>query len=513
MTYCRCTECDKKKGECKCERPSFMEFLDKKDHIEIESKSKQKEVIKVKGWIGTCYVESVVVDGKPCFLCNYNNKIHLASTIPYEGIIYKPIEPEECGYFPYRFSKSEIELLTNNPEEITKEKLLDKLREKTDFYVDIFEIGKNLVTGDLLLSYCQEWIDTLHFPFIVGETESGKSTILYLFKWLGYRTLLGEGIPFANLYRFLGKDEEATGTICEDEAQDLYKNYDKIKLYKSSYARGSLQPRIVGSDNNLHQVFFKTFCLKLFAGEKIPEDKGFKERLAIVHMTEGIPKGNIKRLTDEEKTSLQSLRNQLLFWKVLNINSGIDRHESGLQKRDQELWEDFLSVVSGTKYFERGRQVADYFILQRHQVIWNSIESKLLKLIIDKLDENCSIILQSFWEWLTTEGQQDELTGYKEKESYYLYDFGRKITRNSISKTFEEKFQAKKVISCINNEGRKQQVTQYIFDKEICQKLATKYNVKVPLDSILLRGGSGLSGRLADDVDHLDHYTGETNEL
>ena len=69
-------------------------------------------------------------------------------------------------------------------------------------------------------------------------------------------------------------------------------------------------------------------------------------------MIEGTPKANIKMPTKEEKETLCKLRNKLLFWKVLNSKDGIQRFDSGLKQRDQELWEYFLSCVYGTKYFE-----------------------------------------------------------------------------------------------------------------------------------------------------------------
>ena len=302
--------------------------------------------------------------------------------------------------------------------------------------------------------------------------------------------MYGEDIPNADIYNFLGTDEEATETICEDEAQEIAVNREKIRTFKNSYSRGTLKPRIVGTDShNKRQLFYKTFCLKLFAGERIPEDKGFKERLAIVHMTEGNPKRNIKRLTSDQKEKLYNLRNKILVWKVLNIDKGLEHFDSGLKKRDQELWEDFLFVTYGTKYFEPCSDVVKYYTLQRHQAIWNSLESRILKLVIDRFDQKLSINFELFWHNLTQE--QDELRGSVDKETFLPHEFPKKVTRNSLSKMFEEKFKARKVTRYETIEDKKHLKTKYLFDSEIIMKLVQKYNIEIPIDSVVLSGGSG----------------------
>jgi len=383
--------------------------------------------------------------------------------------------------------------------------ILDEIKAQIDDFIDISERDKHLIMGDLLLSYCQEWIDTLHFPFFVGETESGKSTALHLFRWLGYRCLYGEDIPNADIYNFLGTDEEATGTICEDEAQEIAVNREKIRTYKNSYSRGALKPRILSVDSrHKRQVFYKTFCLKLFAGERVPEDKGFKERLAIVHMTEGLPKYNIKRLNDEQKEKLYHLRNRLLVWKVLNFNKGLEYFDSNLKKRDQELWEDFLSVTADTKYSEPCKDVVNYYTKQRHQIIWNSLEARIFKLVVDKINDKLSLRLESFWYYLTQE--QGDFPGIIDKETFYPHDFTKKVTRNFLSKLFDEKFQAIKSTKYETIGERKHQRTEYQFDSKVIQKLAQKYNIELSIDSVILSGQRGGGGEIvADHVDNVYH--------
>lgn len=206
-----------------------------------------------------------------------------------------------------------------------------------------------------------EWITTLHYPFFVGDNESGKSSVLHLGRWLNYRCLLSEDLPNADIYNFLGTEEEGTGTICEDEAQDIESNKEKIRTYKSSYSSGATKPRVITFSNKKFQVFYKTFCAKWFAGEKLPRNKGFVERLAIIHMVSGTPLRNIKRATLDEKSELNSLRNKLLIWKIQRIGK---KHEfkSDLIRRDQELWEDFLGVFENTRFFDDASNVVKHYI-------------------------------------------------------------------------------------------------------------------------------------------------------
>lgn len=465
----------------------------KQENNEGKEQKEKPRIKKVKGTIGEYYVESILKDNKPFFICVKNGDISFKESIEDEDKIYRPLEPEECGYFSYHFTTEELEKLTNTT--LSKENLLNEIKEKIDYYIDLGDIDKNLILIDLFLSYCQEWINTIHFPYFVGETESGKSTALHLFKHLGYRCLLSEDLPDANIYNFLGLDEEGTGTICEDEAQDLALDKDKIRTYKSSYSRGSVKPRVVNSDSkDKKQVYYKTFCFKLFAGEKVPDDKGFRERLAIVHMTEGLPSGNIKRVSESEKYVLEKLRNALLIWKIQNIKTGLEKHESGLTKRDQELWEDFLTVAYGTKYYDKAKEVSEYYVKQRHQSIWNSLEARIFKILKESIDKDKNeIISDDFWQELTQKETNEkgivsgkgrnDFKGTLDKLTFFPNDFNRKVTRNTIAKLFEDKFQGvKHTIEDKTDAGKRHQVTKYQFKKEILDKLSIKYNTAGILD-------------------------------
>lgn len=347
------------------------------------------------------------------------------------------------------------------------------------------------------MTYCQEWISTLHFPFFVGETESGKSTALYIAKWLCYRCHLGVDIPSADIYNFLGMDEEGLGTIAEDEAQELWRNSEKLRMYKSSYSKGSKKARIVGVDTlGKHQVFYNTFCPKWFAGEKMPTDKGFLERIAIVHMVEGQPQSNIKKPSEDEVHQLHQLRNKLLVWKVQNVGIGLEKMNSDLKQRDQELWEDFLVVVNGTKYFDKCNEVVKYYTDQRHQAIRNSLEARLFGMVVSKLDKNLELKFEEYWNYITSNnpellGKLDERNG----KTFHPEEFGNTITPQLLAGILCDKFQATKNQTRTRNEkGIQHQVTTYVFKKETILKLATKYGIELPIDNTAYVDSLGSQG-------------------
>jgi len=429
----------------------------------------------VKGWVDDHFVESIYMDGVPYFIANVNGEIKFLERFEIDGIIIEPIRKQDSPYKPYEFTKSEFDERKNNPP--TKENILERIEPIIDKYIDTTKNNKIIILVDTLLTYFQDHVNTVHFLYIVGDTESGKSTIGHLMKELGYRVQYQTDLNYAGIYNFYGTKEEACGTIIEDEAQDLGLNKDKIRLYKNSYTRGSKQAIVVGKDtaNSKHQEYYATFGFKVFIGEQIPNDKGFRERLVILRMNTGFPDANIKRPTSQERKELESLRKDLLFYKVYNIREQLPQVETGLVNRDEELFADVIRITSGTKYEEQVRKVVKHYTKERQDSIHNSLESKLMQLILDKTDEKYQIIFEEFWRYLSNE--QDTIPGSNDKETFFSHEYG-KITRQIISPLLTDKFQARKEVIIRD----KKQITRYIFDPKILRKFVEKYNIKLPID-------------------------------
>ena len=60
-----------------------------------------------------------------------------------------------------------------------------------------------------------------HYLLIVGDNNTGKSNILLVFSFLGYRSVLDTAITPANIYNYGSQLEEGQCIILEDEIDDI----------------------------------------------------------------------------------------------------------------------------------------------------------------------------------------------------------------------------------------------------------------------------------------------------
>lgn len=433
--------------------------------------SKDRAKLKVKGWISkTEFVESVIVNEKPAFLIidTDTGKFSVKGRITTPAGIVRPLKKGEAGYRAYQFTLEEIEGI--NDCKISLKELLEETYEQAGKYLAVPVRDRILVTGNLAMTYSQEWISTVHYPYFVGEYGSGKTTAISLCGILGYRCLVTGSMTYAGIYNTLGNDEEGEGTIAEDEAQDMDKN--KSSLYKDSYKKGKTVPRVRGA-NFTHVTYFNAFCCKWFAGTGTPDDDGLRERLAVVRMLGGKPEKNIVDAYSNKDLMrpLQILRNRWLCWKMQNIKNGFPKIESGLEGRDRELWNDFLSLFSGTRFEEDAVKTSEYYLGQRHDAISDRVEPKILTVIKPMIEENPKVSFRKMWDAVT---HSDELPGDLDisGSTFYPY-FGEKISMNTFSHILIEKFHAER----LKDDGKRPMTTWYVFDMEVIMILCKKYGV------------------------------------
>ena len=96
----------------------------------------------------------------------------------------------------------------------------------------------SICSADCIFSYFQDKMGLTHYLFFVGDNDSGKSNNLHIINFLAYRNMLSSDMTAANIYSFLGCEYEGLGTICEDEADNIDQDRDKMKIYKNGYTAG-----------------------------------------------------------------------------------------------------------------------------------------------------------------------------------------------------------------------------------------------------------------------------------
>jgi hypothetical protein len=112
--------------------------------------------------------------------------------------------------------------------------------------------------------------------------------------------MMSSGMTAANVYQFLGSREEGIGTICEDEADNIDEDKDKMKVHKNGYTTGIPYHR-TDTSSGRQQLKFNTFSFKAFAAEKLPDSaraKGFKQRIIELPCVYGSPKYDISEVVN-----------------------------------------------------------------------------------------------------------------------------------------------------------------------------------------------------------------------
>ncbi len=441
----------------------------------MQSKTKQETKTKitlVKAFIdepnsinGTepIFVEVIELDKESQFIISRqgSNGLVTAKEIEVNGKVYVPARSEDYPYDAYNFA--DVNGVNKAP--INFDELYDRVYAEVDRYVDIEDEWKHYITVCIIFTYKQDKSNTTPYPYFVGDTESGKSTVLHLMKRLAYRPMLSESLPHADVYNFLGTHEEASGIILEDEAQDLDKEKEKLKIYKGGYVKGSRIPRIKENPSGgSRQMYYYGYCFKAFAGEKLPYNKGFLQRCVIIPMVEGFPQANIKDLKAEDKERLSKLRNDLLLWRMQTMNQELSDIEAEfLKNRDAEIWLPVLRIVYGSRYYDNLLELARKHVEKRRKEKGDSLEAEIFKIV--KELTTCSLVIsfEDVWSkvrWLT--GQEDP----KNPHAWILQEHG-KVTKTSIGRMLADKFKGAK-----DREGNKR---VYKFDSKTLSKLERKY--------------------------------------
>lgn len=349
--------------------------------------------------------EAVIIEGKPCFavVSTEDTRITIDEKIPLNDSRDTVLRaPDISSYInkPYSFaSVSEFEDYLEKARNETLDSLCRKVKPIWAKYIDADDFHISLCAADTIFTFYQDMIGMTHYLFFIGDNDSGKSNNLVVLHFLAYRNIMSVGMSVANVYQFLGSRDEGVGTICEDEADDIDEDHDKMQIAKSGYTKGYPVTKIVITPYGRTQYKYNSFCFKAYTAERTPDPvkgKGFLQRIIKLHCSAGLPQYDILEVINpagDEK--LQSLLNELYdvrrilfcYCRLLHHNDKIPDIKLNLRNRENQIFKPVLKVFQGTKTFDELLPVLTKYVNDKRNEKYNSYHAYLYKLVGRLLDD------------------------------------------------------------------------------------------------------------------------------
>jgi hypothetical protein len=440
---------------------------------------------------GDFLAEAVIVGRKPYFavaspkLGNPDEvSITLQESIPLDdNTALKPYELTSYINKPYFFkSKQEFEKIVDNARDKSLETYYIKSKSIWRKYVDTDDFHISICAADTIFTYFQDKIGLTHYLFFVGGPDSGKSNNLTVLHFLAYRNMTSSDITSANIYQFLGSREEGIGTICEDEADNIDEDREKMKINKNGYTTGHPVHRTDTSFGR-KQLKFNTFCFKAFAAERLPDlvkAKGFNQRTIELPCIYGFPQYDISEVANpagEEEyegllDELIETRNDLLVYRLLHFNDKIPDIKLNIHNREKQLFKPVIRLFQNTKTLEDLLPVISKYVSQRREKNANSLHAFLYRIIRELVEAHNTYELESSLIWNKfKELPGDVITG--KPQSYESVDFGV-LSQKEIIQTLKEVFWA----TPPKHIGKKRTL---IFDKSKLDKLDKIHGLSIDI--------------------------------
>ena len=422
-----------------------------------------------------------IIDGKPV----YNPEIELSDI--------NIVPPERTEYLSKEYSFDsfeEVQYFLDLARNETLDSLFNRVKTELKKYIDVDEDFINILAADIVFTYFQDKLGMTHYLLIVGDNNTGKSNVLLVFSFLGYRTILDIAITPANIYNYGSQLEDGQFTLIEDEIGDIDELFDKKKLYQSSYKYGFKVTRIYDSNSSggstkngkrksSRQNSFFLYGFKMFASEKMPDktkSKGFLERIIPAKMTPGDPSYDISEVIDgsgDEQLNqlykqLMDTRKLLLMYRLLHHNEIIPNITLNIKNRYKQLTKPVIRLFQNSESVKEITSSLSKYLIEKNQEKLDSMDSAILTFILNLVSEHGETLYNDqIWNELKKEYPNGEI---KEKlYSWYMEEYGS-ISKNSITKTCETKFGAKPYRDREKGRG-------LIFNQKTLNKLVTNYSI------------------------------------
>jgi hypothetical protein len=407
-------------------------------------------------------------------------------------LLLKPLEYMSYINKPYAFkSREEFEEYIKKVKSETLDTLYQKVKAVWRKYIDADDAHISICAADTIFSYFQDKMGMTHYLFFIGGNGSGKSNNLQVLHFLAYRNMTSTDITAANIYQLLGSLDEGQATLCEDEADNVDENHEKMRIYKNGYTVGFPVLR-TDTTYGRKQYKFNTFCFKAFAAEKLPDimqAKGFNQRVVELYCTFGFPKYDISEISSpagaEEYQSLldelMELRKILLIYRLIHFNDKVPNIELNISNREKQLFKPVLRVFQGTKAFDELIPIVSGFVSQKRASNADTLAAELYKVVKTqtKHESSLELLTDDIWRLLISNTDAQEV-----KNKAQTFDFGELgiLSQKDIVKVLVETFRAKK------DRAAKSRKKTLIFNQDILDKLAVNYEVDIQINLKKRRG-------------------------
>ena len=430
------------------------------------------------------YGEAVIIDKKEKWLLFNNGQISIADFIPNGDEIIKPLKALSYINKPYSFSSDqEVQDYITKAKGQDLDTLYTKVKSIWKKYVHADDFHISICAADTIFTYYQNIAGMTHYLFFVGGPGSGKSNNLEVFHNLAYRNMTSTGITAPNIYAFYGGREEGIGTICEDEANGLDQNEEKMKFYKNGYTKNHPVFRQDENGNEtggrIPRKYF-TYGWKAFAAEQLPDSViaiGFLQRVIVLKCVYGFPEYDITEVTnpmgDDDFTDLlqelQETRSLLFIYRLLDQGHKFPDIKLDLTGREKQLFKPTLRLFQKTRTQKELEPIISDHINDRRAGNVDSLHAYLYKVITELIAVNgLQLTNRQIWTRVTDELEGDFM--YNGFTSFMSSEFG-KLTQNKITAHCREIFGGKPSRD-MKNRG-------YVFDAKKLKQLESLYNLSL----------------------------------
>jgi hypothetical protein len=433
--------------------------------------------------------ESIIVGGIPKFIQLTNGEFKLLDKLEIGHKTFYPYDTLEThNPIPYAFeSEDELKKYLERAKNESFDTLYLKVKSIFKQFVDVEEKYLVLLAASTMLSYFQDKFGTIYYIIIVGDNGSGKNSALLVYRYLGYRVFYVTAASAANIYTFLGDQEEGQGTLAEDEADNIHLQPDKYKIDKTGYASGGSVPKvdIHTSGGGRSQGVYLTFCMKWYAMEELPdykEIKGQLDRSYVLKFVVGRPQYNIKDvIKNAGDPKFEPLYNQLLEIRKLLMLKRLQTHSDviydvnlNIRNRNAELTKPLIRLFRNSpEALSELLPVLSEFLKERNEVKGSSFESKLYKAVKNLINEKKGDTYELSHTDLCTECRNvmDGKEIANKPQSFYTVDFGA-VSYKKITETYRSKFKAKSS----QTGGGEDNKRCLIFSREVLDRIRLYYD-------------------------------------